>query len=89
MSEQNEAVQVETVEKTIVIGKESGEVVDAVSELIKDIKSGKDVGTIAAESLGGLMKAIEGYDKLDDEMKHESRNATVAYAGLSIADSLS
>lgn len=77
-----------TIPVTINVAKESKEVVDAVTDLIADIKAGKDVGQIAAENLPGLIAAIDGYDKLDDEMKSGARNETVAYAGLKVADSL-
>ncbi len=79
------------VEKTkveIEVGKESKEVVDAITLLVEDIREKKDISLIAAENLPSLMKAIEGVDKLDDEMKSEVRNATVAYAGLQVAETL-
>lgn len=90
MTEENGTVPaaVVTVEKVLVVGKESSEVADSLSELIKDIKAGKDVSLIAAENLPGLVKAVDGYDKMDDEMKHSSRNATVAYSGYVVAEAL-
>lgn len=81
-------VAVETKERILVVGKESLEVTESLAELVKDIKAGKDVSVIAAENLPGLVKAIEGYDKIDDEMKHKSRNATIAYSGYAIAEAL-
>lgn len=75
-------------EVKIQVGKESKEVVDAIVELVKDIREGKDLALIAGENLPGLSKAIDGVDQVDDEMQSEVRNATVAYAGLQVADVL-
>ncbi len=88
METENE-VKVETVEKTLVVGKESSEIVDGVHDLIQDIREGKDIAVIAAENLPNLIAMIDGYDKLSAEIKHESRNATIAYAGAKVADALS
>lgn len=92
MSEQENAqpeqVNVETVKVEMEVGKESKDVADALHDLIEDIKAGKDVGAIATENLPGIMSAVNGYDKLDDEMKHKSRNATVAYSGYKLAEAL-
>lgn len=76
------------VEKVLVVGKESSEVVDALHELIKDIKAGKSITEISAENLPGLMTAVSGYEDIDDEMKGAERNATIAYAGYKIGDAL-
>lgn len=80
--------EVQTVPKTLNVGKESSEVVDSLGELVKDIKAGKDISLIAAENLPSLLVAIDGFEKLDEEMKHKSRNATVAYSGYVIAEAL-
>lgn len=85
---ENKSVTVETVEVTIEVGKETKEVADAIHDLIVDIKEGKDITAITAENLSGLMKAIEGFDKLDDEQKHKTRNATDAYAAMKLTDAL-
>ncbi len=76
------------VEKKLMVAKESSEIVDAVAELIKDIKEGKEIAVIATENLPSLMSAIDGYDKLGDEFKSDARNETVAYAGYMIAEAL-
>ena len=55
---------------------------------VNNNKAGKDVGVIAAENLGSLMTAIEGYEMLDDEQKHASRNATDAYVAMKLVDAL-
>lgn len=80
--------EVQTIDVTIAVGKESKEVADALSELVADIKAGKDISVIAAENLPGVMKAVEGFDQLDDEQKAPSRHATRAYIGMKISESL-
>ena len=80
--------EVQTVAKTLNVGKETSEVADSLAGLVKDIKDGKDVGTIAAENLPSLMTAINGFEMIDDEMKHKSRNATAAYTGYVVAEAL-
>lgn len=79
---------IEKKEVVILVGKESKEVIDAVVGIIADIKAKKEVAEIVAGSLPSLMTAVDGYDKLDDEMKSDSRNETVAYAGLQITEVL-
>lgn len=79
---------VETKQKTLVVGKESSEVVDAIGELISDIKAGKDVAAIATENLSNLMEAVKGYEMISLEAKHSSRNATAAYGGFVLAEAL-
>ncbi len=88
MNEATTPAAVETKEVTIVVGKETKEVVDAVSELIADLKAKKDMSLIAMENLPGLLKAVEGVEMIDDEMKSQYRNATVAYSGMKVADAL-
>lgn len=70
---------IETVNKTLVVGKETSEVADALRELILDIRAGKDIAAIASENLPGVVTAVEGYDKIDEEIKHESRADTSGY----------
>ncbi len=71
--------EVQLVEKTLKCGKESSEVFDALRDLVVDIRAGKKVAIIAAENLPGLMTAIDGYEQLGAEAKHESRTATLGY----------
>lgn len=70
---------VNLVDKQLKVGKETAEVGDFLAELIKDIKAKKDIATIASENLQNLYQAVEGYEKLDDEAKHESRSETLGY----------
>lgn len=81
-------MEVQTEKVELEVGKESKDVYDALADLVEDIKAGKDVSAIAAENLPGVMEAVEGFDQLDDEFKHKSRNATLAYGGYRIADAL-
>lgn len=53
--------------------KELNEVRIALVELIRDIKAGKDVGTLVAENLATLMTAVGGIDKLPEEFKTQLR----------------
>lgn len=78
-------MELESEKVELLVGKESKDIVDAVAKLVGDIKAKKELTQIASESLPGLYNAIEGYDKVDDEMKSEFRNATIAYAGLEVA----
>lgn len=75
-------------EVKILVGKESKEVIDSVVGIIADIKAKKPVAEIVAGSLPSLMTAVDGYDQLGDEMRSDSRNETVAYAGLQLAEVL-
>lgn len=78
----------ETVEIKFNVGKDSKEIVDAVVEIIKDIKAKKDIAAIATENLPGLMSAVNGYENLGAEAKSNVRNETAAYAGLQLAEVL-
>lgn len=65
-------------EVTIKVGKETTDVLELVADLIKDIKAKKGVSEIAAENLPGLYKAVEGFDQIDDEMRSEHLEETIA-----------
>lgn len=69
----------DTIKKELNVPKESAEVVDAVFDLIEDIKAKKDVGAITAENLTSLMKAVDGYEALGDEVKSAERSDLAAY----------
>lgn len=91
MNEQNqetqEQVEVETVNVTIAVGKESKEVADCLAEIVEDIRAGKKLEAVA-ENLPGLMTAIDGYDKLDDEQKHDSKHGTRAYISMKLSQAI-
>ncbi|MGB0452566.1 MAG: hypothetical protein ACPGJV_02545 [Bacteriovoracaceae bacterium] len=81
-------VEVQTEEVVITVGKETKEVVDALNELVKDIRAKKEVSVIAVENLPTLLKAVEGVDQLANEMKSVHRDATIAYSGMKISEAL-
>lgn len=73
----------ELVDVNMKVPKEMKEVKDFLVKLIEDIKMKKSTSEIIAGSLAGLMLAIEGFDKLGDEVK--SKESYNLYA-LMIAD---
>lgn len=80
-------MEVQTVDVTIAVGKESKDVADVLSELVKDIRDGKTFGALT-ENLTGIIKAVDGYEMLDDEQKHESKHGTRAYLSMKISEAL-
>ena len=81
-------VNIETVKVELNVGKETKDCIDAVTSLIKDIKDKKDLTTIISTSLPNLVKAVDGVEKVDDEMKSEAKVDTIAYAGREVYKSL-
>lgn len=69
------------VDVTVKVPKEFNDVRVALVELVKDVKAGKDVGTIAAENLPTLLAAIAGADQIPTEFREELAKSTAA-AGL-------
>lgn len=80
-------MKVQTVDVTIAVGKESKDVADVLAELVKDIRDGKTIGALA-ENIGGIIKAVDGYEMLDDEQRHESKHGTRAYLSMKISEAL-
>lgn len=80
-------MKVQTVDITIAVGKESKDVADVLSELIKDIREGKRLGALT-ENIAGIIKAVDGYEMLDDEQKHKSKHGTRAYLSMKISEAL-
>lgn len=74
---------VQLLKKEVEVTKEASEVFEAMAELIKDIRAKKGVAQLTAENLQGLMKAIDGFDQLDDEVKHKAFYKT---AGLGMGE---
>lgn len=83
--EENQVV--ETVNVSMIVGKESMDVVDVLAELIKDIKEGKKLEALS-ENMTGLIAAFEGYKMLDDEQRHESKHGTRAYLVMKLSSAL-
>jgi len=69
----------ETTQHIIDVPNESKEVVDFLHDLVEDIRAGKTVAQITTENLPNLIKAIEGYDQLADEIKGEYMSEVLAY----------
>ena len=72
--------EVQLIKKEVEVPKEASEVLDLVVELVADIKAGKDAGAITGENIPGLMKAIDGFEKIADEVKHDA-----IYMGAAVA----
>lgn len=79
---------VQTVSVSLSVPKESKEVFDFFSKLVGDIRAKKPVAEIATGSLGELVKAVEGYDQLDDEVKSEHLDDLAAYGAKSLVGAL-
>lgn len=78
----------EIVKRELEVGKDSIEIAEGLKELILDIRAGKDIAAITAENLPSLITMVDGYENLSAEMKHTSRNATIAYSGYCIGEAL-
>lgn len=79
---------VQTVKKEVEVCKESSEVFEALEGLVKSIKEKKDVAVIVAENLPKVMSAVEGFDKLSDEVKNAHFYETAGLGGASIVKAL-
>ncbi len=67
----------ESVVKTVNLGKESSEMVDLIAAVIEDVRLGKSLPEIAAR-LPQLVVAIEGYNLVGEETKL-AWNGTAGY----------
>ena len=54
-------------QKSVTVAKEADDVLFAVIELVKDLKAGKDLATVAAENLPNLLTALNGVDQVTSE----------------------
>lgn len=77
-----------TLVKEVTVTKEISEVFEAVAAIVADVKEGKSITEISAENWAGLVEAVEGWDKFDDEFKGEHFGSTVAYGAGLIVDAL-
>lgn len=66
------------------VPKESKEVIDAVVELIKDLKAKKDLTAILAENIAVLSMAIEGLDQIKEELKSKYVADLASYGAVQI-----
>jgi len=61
-----------TIDVTNKVPKEGKEMVDAIVTLINNAKAKKPIQVIVLEELPALMTAVEGYDKIGEEVKQGS-----------------
>lgn len=66
--------------KELDYAKETGEAMEFLVNVVKDVKAGKDVGAIAAGSLQEFMTAIQGIDQVPAEAK-ASKSVVLATVG--------
>ena len=76
-------MEVQLLKKEVEVTKEASEVFFALAELVKDIKAKKSVAEIGQENLSNLFAAVQGFEMLDDEVKHKAFFKT---AGLGLGD---
>ncbi len=78
----------DTVTITLNVPKEMQEVSVFLVNLVKAIKAKKTPAVIAAEELGDLMAAVEGYDKLSEEVKSAEASDCIALLGSGVFKAL-
>lgn len=76
---------IELVKQELSIPKELHDIKVAIVELIKDIKDKKEMGLIVGENLPLIMSAIQGYEKLGEELKSEFAPNAAAVLAAEIA----
>jgi hypothetical protein len=70
------------------VPKESKEVIDALTALVADIKAKKSIAEISSGALGNVVKAVEGFDQVDDEVKSDGKDEIMGYASMEIVKAL-
>lgn len=78
----------EFVEQAVKMPKELSEVKKALVELVADIAAKKEMAVIVAENLPLLMAAIEGFDKMKDEVQAPEAANVVAMLGAEVYQAL-
>lgn len=81
-------MSVELKKVEVEVTKESFEVFEALEHLVGEILSKKPLAEIAASSLPKLMVAVDGAQKISDEVKHEAFYETAALGGAKIAKAI-
>lgn len=69
---------VQTVNVTYAVPKETKEVIDSLAAIVKHFKSGKPLAD-AAVLLPGVMQAVDGYDKIGEELGSEYSDEAAGY----------
>lgn len=78
----------QTVTVTMEVPKESKEVVDCISSILKDVKAKKTVAEIAAGSLPKLVTAVDGFNAIGEEVKSANKDELAGYLVQQTMDSL-
>ena len=78
----------EFVEQVVKLPKELSEVKKALVELVADIAAKKEISILIAENLPLLMQAIEGFDKMGEEIKTPEAANVAALLGAEIFQAL-
>ncbi len=81
-------MSIELVELTVKVPKEMQEISACLQKLVADIKAKKGITLIAAETLPGLVVAVEGYDKISDEVKSDEGVDCIALLGSGVYKAL-
>lgn len=80
--------KVEIVKLEIGVPKEMQDVSVLLQNIVKAIKAKKGVAEIAASELADLIAAVEGYDKIGDEVKSPEASDCIALLGSGIYKAL-
>lgn len=78
---------IQTVNVTMAVPKESKEVVDAVVGLIRHFKQGGDLAGATAK-LPMVLAAVDGWEKLGEELKGQQLDEAVGYVSQQVIDVL-
>ena len=82
----NETMQTVTV--TMEVPKESKEVVDCITAILKDVKAKKTVAEIAATALPKLVTAVDGFNAIGEEVKSQNKDELSGYLVQQTMDAL-
>lgn len=69
----------ESVNVSIAVPKEGKEIIDAVSGIVEHFKLGKPIAEAAA-LLPAVMQAVDGYNKVGEEIASEQNDELAGYA---------
>lgn len=61
------------------VPKEGKEVIDALASILKDVKAGKPIAEIAGGNLQKLIMAVDGFEKLGEEVKSDGKDELAGY----------
>lgn len=75
------------VEKKLLVPKESAELVDALSSILKDVLAGKKVNAVT-DNLGKLIAAAQGINEVLVEVKSKNIDDLAAYLTKTMTESL-